>query len=150
LFSAAAIFDSILNRAPVPAVRLNPDVTAELERIIYKALEKDQNLRYQHAADMRTDLQRLKRDSESGRTSVARSGTVVVPETSSRSGREALENYSARPARRFACGGRNLLLLACPEGRAVPENGNRPTNHERQSDNSGHLVGRKVFGVCHE
>jgi len=63
--STATIFDSILNRVPVPAVRLNPDVPAELERIINKALEKDRNLRYQHAADMRTDLQRLKRDTES-------------------------------------------------------------------------------------
>ena len=64
--STATIFDAILNRAPVPPVRLNPDVPAELEEIINKALEKDRNLRYQHAADMRTDLQRLKRDTESG------------------------------------------------------------------------------------
>jgi tetratricopeptide (TPR) repeat protein len=78
--STGVIFDSILNRAPVPAVRLNPDVPAELERIINKALEKDRNLRFQHAADMRTDLQRLKRDSESGRSAVASSGTVAVPE----------------------------------------------------------------------
>src|SRR6266853_2186925 len=63
--SAAVIFNSILERAPVPPVRLNPDVSAELERIINKALEKDRDLRYQHAADMRTDLQRLKRDSDS-------------------------------------------------------------------------------------
>ncbi len=58
--STATIFDAILNRAPVPAVRLNPDVPPKLEEIINKALEKDRNLRYQHAADMRTDLQRLK------------------------------------------------------------------------------------------
>ena len=69
--SSAAIFDSILNRAPVPAVRLNPDMPPRLEDIINKALEKDRNLRYQHAADMRTDLQRLKRDSDSGRHSTA-------------------------------------------------------------------------------
>jgi hypothetical protein len=56
------IFDSILNRAPVPPVRLNPDVPAELERIIDKCLEKDRNLRYQHASEIRTDLQRLKRN----------------------------------------------------------------------------------------
>jgi eukaryotic-like serine/threonine-protein kinase len=65
--STATIFDAILNRAPVAAVRLNPDVPPKLEDIINKALEKDRNLRYQHAADMRTDLQRLKRDSESAR-----------------------------------------------------------------------------------
>ena len=71
--STATMFDSILNRAPVPAVRLNPDVPQDLERIINKALEKDRNLRYQHAAEMRTDLQRLKRDAESG----YRSGTSI-------------------------------------------------------------------------
>ena len=69
--STATIFDAILNRAPVPAVRLNPDVPPKLEEIINKALEKDRNLRYQHAADMRTDLQRLKRDSESGLSAAA-------------------------------------------------------------------------------
>ena len=78
--STGVIFDGIMNRAPVPPVRLNPDVPAELERIIGKALEKDRNLRYQHAADMRTDLQRLKRDSESGRSSAANLGTVAAPE----------------------------------------------------------------------
>src|SRR5437762_8864135 len=69
--STATIFESILNRAPAPAVRLNPDVPPKLDEIINKALEKDRNLRYQHAADMRTDLQRLKRDSESGRSAAA-------------------------------------------------------------------------------
>ena len=58
---------SILNARPAPPVRLNPDVPAELERIIDKCLEKDRNLRYQHASDIRTDLQRLKRDTDSGR-----------------------------------------------------------------------------------
>ena len=58
---------SILNHAPVPPVRLNPDVPAELERVIDKCLEKDRSLRYQHASDIRTDLQRLKRDTDSGR-----------------------------------------------------------------------------------
>jgi eukaryotic-like serine/threonine-protein kinase len=65
--SSAVIFREILDRDPLPAVRLNPDLPDELERIINKALEKDRNLRYQHAADLRSDLQRLKRDSGSGR-----------------------------------------------------------------------------------
>ena len=76
--SAATMFEAILNRVPVAPVRLNPDVPLELERIINKALEKDRNLRYQHAADIRTDLQRLKRDSESGRDPAASSDKVAV------------------------------------------------------------------------
>jgi serine/threonine protein kinase/tetratricopeptide (TPR) repeat protein len=76
--SEATIYEAILNREPVPPAELNPEVPAKLTEIIQKALEKDRNLRYQHAADIRTDLQRLKRDSESGRASVAGSGTVTV------------------------------------------------------------------------
>src|SRR6201997_4155493 len=66
--STGLVFDSILNRAPVPPVRISPDLPAGLEEIINKALEKDPDLRYQHAADMRTDLKRLKRDTDSGHT----------------------------------------------------------------------------------
>ncbi|MFZ0735465.1 MAG: protein kinase [Candidatus Acidiferrales bacterium] len=66
--SSAEIFDAILNRTPVAPVRLNPEIPPKMEDIISKALEKDKKLRYQSAADMRTDLQRLKRDTESGRT----------------------------------------------------------------------------------
>jgi Tol biopolymer transport system component/serine/threonine protein kinase len=68
--STATILDCILNRTPVAPVRLNPDLPAELERIIYKALEKDRNLRYQHASEIRADLQRLKRDTETARVEV--------------------------------------------------------------------------------
>ena len=63
-----AVFDSILHKAPVAPVRLNPDLPQRFEDVINKALEKDSNLRYQHATDMRADLQRLKRDTDSGRT----------------------------------------------------------------------------------
>jgi len=65
--SSGIIFDGILNRPPKSAVRLNPDLSLELERIINRALEKDRNLRYQHASDVRAELERLKRDTESGR-----------------------------------------------------------------------------------
>jgi serine/threonine protein kinase/Tfp pilus assembly protein PilF len=71
--SSAVICEAIMNRAPVPAVRLNHDVPARLEDIINKALEKDINLRYQHASEMRSDLQRLKRDTESGRSQLLES-----------------------------------------------------------------------------
>jgi eukaryotic-like serine/threonine-protein kinase len=63
--SSGVIFKAILDGTPTPAVRLNPDLPPKVEDIINKCLEKDRNLRYQHAADIRTDLQRLKRDSES-------------------------------------------------------------------------------------
>jgi len=78
--SSAVIFKAILDAAPTPVVRLNPDVPPKLEDIIHKALEKDRNLRYQHASEMRSDLQRLKRDTESGHRSAASSGTVAVEE----------------------------------------------------------------------
>src|SRR5215469_4722345 len=74
--SSATIFDAILNRAPIAPVRLNPNLSLEFERIVYKALEKHRNLRYQHASDIRTDLQRLKRDTESGRSASVISGTM--------------------------------------------------------------------------
>jgi serine/threonine protein kinase len=75
--STATIFEAILNRAPVAPVRLNPDVPPELERIVNKALEKDRELRYQHAGDMRADLKRLKRETESRPGEAA--GTESVP-----------------------------------------------------------------------
>jgi serine/threonine protein kinase len=65
--SSGVIFKAILDGMPTPAVRLNPDLPSELERIMNKCLEKDRNLRYQHASDIRTDLQRLKRDMELGK-----------------------------------------------------------------------------------
>ena len=72
--SSGVIFKAILDGTPTSAVRLNPDLPADLERIIDKALEKDRQLRYQSAAEMRTDLQRLKRDTSSGRLQVPSSG----------------------------------------------------------------------------
>jgi serine/threonine protein kinase/tetratricopeptide (TPR) repeat protein len=86
--SSAIIFEAILNRAPVSPVRLNPDVPPEFERIVNKALEKDREMRYQHAADMRADLKRLKRQTESRPTEASGSGshpaaTAVTPESGS-------------------------------------------------------------------
>ena len=69
--TSGVIFEAILNRAPVAPVRLNPDLPAKLEEVINRALEKDRDLRYQHASDLRAELQRLKRDTDSGRAAVA-------------------------------------------------------------------------------
>jgi eukaryotic-like serine/threonine-protein kinase len=80
--SSAVIFKAILDAEPTPVVRLNPDVPAELERIINKALEKDRELRYQGAAEIRADLKRLKRETESRHRPAASSGTVAIAQES--------------------------------------------------------------------
>ena len=77
--SSATIFEAILNRAPAPAMRLNPDLPPKLEDIINKALEKDRSLRYQHASEMRADLQRLNRDTGSSRQVAAASSEWTPP-----------------------------------------------------------------------
>src|ERR1700730_7340795 len=81
--SSGVIFHDILDRDPVPAIRLNPDLPPKLEDIINKALEKDRELRYQVASEMRADLKRLKRETESRQTVKASSGSVVAAQESS-------------------------------------------------------------------
>jgi eukaryotic-like serine/threonine-protein kinase len=79
--SSGVIFKAILDATPTPAVRINPDISPKLDEIVNKCLEKDRNLRYQHAADIRTDLQRLKRDTESG---IKPSSVAASPQGKSR------------------------------------------------------------------
>ena len=92
--SSGVIFKAILDAAPTPAVRLNPDLPVELERIVNRALEKDRNLRYQHASDIRAELERLKRDTESGR--------VIVAQGPSRTKMTVLARPAVRKALIFA------------------------------------------------
>jgi len=89
--TSALIFQAILDRAPTPAIRLNPDLPPKFEDIINKALEKDRNLRYQHAADIRADLQRLKRDTDTGRAIAASSGSIPIAQ-------ESAPHFTPQPA----------------------------------------------------
>jgi eukaryotic-like serine/threonine-protein kinase len=96
--SSAVICEAIMNRAPIAPVRINLDVPAKLEDIVYKALEKDRALRYQHASDMRTDLQRLKRDTDTGRLALEISEPLPADEiTADRSSQIARVQSSSRP-----------------------------------------------------
>jgi eukaryotic-like serine/threonine-protein kinase len=116
--NAAVIHDAILNRAPIPLTRVNPDSPQELERIVNKALEKDRKLRYQSAAETRADLQRLKRDTDSGRSAATLSAGSA--EFSGVAGTDRLRSEAAvspigRPKWKswpFAGGGLALLVIA--------------------------------------
>jgi serine/threonine protein kinase len=105
--SSGTIFHAILERQPVPAVRLNPDLPPKLEDIISRALEKDRELRYQHASEMRSELMRLKRDTDSGRILSSGSGKVQEP-TAEPTTRSAAAPPSAGLARK-----KYVLLAAC-------------------------------------
>jgi serine/threonine protein kinase len=98
--STAIIFDAILNRQPVPAVRLNPDLPAKLEQIIDKALEKDPQLRYRHASEVQTDLKRLQRDTVSGALSGSHPSTTAQATSlpAQAEGRNAMRVELAHPS----------------------------------------------------
>ena len=108
--SSGVISKAILDRHPLRQCGLNPDLPPELERIINKALEKDRDLRYQHAAEMRADLQRLKRDMDSGHTSArVRRLSGSLPQRR-RLTAEALEICVSRSAGRAARRGRDFTI----------------------------------------
>ena len=108
--TSATIHEAVLNRAPTPLARVNPEISPDLERIINKALEKDRDLRYQHASEIRADLKRLRRDTDSGRISSSGSGAVqgLAPETASSSAYAVAVQPSVKTARN-----KYALVAAC-------------------------------------
>jgi serine/threonine protein kinase/Tol biopolymer transport system component len=108
--TSGVISEAILNQSPVAPVRLNPNVPAELERIINKTLEKDRDLRYQSASEMRADLKRLRRDTDSGRISSSGSAPVqgLAAETASSSATAVAIQPSVKSARK-----KYVLMAAC-------------------------------------
>jgi eukaryotic-like serine/threonine-protein kinase len=94
--TTATIFDSILHKSPAPAVRMNPELPAKLEDIINKAIEKDRDLRYQHASDLRADLKRLKRETESSKSAVPAAVEEEPPSRASSSAAASRRTSSGR------------------------------------------------------
>jgi eukaryotic-like serine/threonine-protein kinase len=136
--TSALIFQAILDRAPVSPIRLNPDLPAKLEDIINKALEKDRNLRYQHAADIRADLQRLKRDTDTGRAVAASSGSVAAAQES---GSQPLIQAAAQPvssgSRPAAVGGSSS---GASTGTATPVSASTPAAQALQSKKKSWVI----------
>ena len=110
--TSGVIFDAILNREPVAPVRLNPDLPAKLEEIINRALEKDRSLRYQHASDLRAELQRLKRDSTSGRARVLPSAETLRAEPGSQPAVPLVATPKHAARRRYFYAAAAILALA--------------------------------------
>jgi len=111
--SSGVVTEAILNRAPVAPVRLNPDLPPKLEEIISKALEKDRDLRYQHASEMRSDLKRLKRDTDTGRTAVP---ALEIAESSSKGSTTEKSTQSQKSS-----GRRAATVPAAEPGAAEPK-----------------------------
>jgi len=121
--TSALIFQAILDRAPTSPIRLNPDLPPKLEDVINKSLEKDRNLRYQHAADIRADLQRLKRDTDSGRAVAASSTSTETPSDSKAQTENA--QTPSRVSSRAVSAASSASVSAVQPSPATPRTGTR-------------------------
>ncbi len=126
------IFDAIMNRDPLAPVRLNPNLPPKLEDIINRALEKDRELRYQHAVDIKSELRRLKRDLESGHNSAASSSSEPVYSGSATPGEVA--TGIGPPDKRIRPGGRRRPR------RRRGHNSDPPRNPSRHGESSSFLL----------
>jgi serine/threonine protein kinase/tetratricopeptide (TPR) repeat protein len=126
--TSAVIFNAILERAPTSPVRLNPDVPAELERIINRSLEKDRELRYQHASEMRAELQRLKRDTDSGKK-------IVAQEPPDDEAERAVSSQGASKGPGSQSSGRSTAAVRSQSGsRAGAPAPHEPASHENPAE----------------
>jgi serine/threonine protein kinase len=130
--STATTFDAILNRAPVPALRLNADVPPKLEDIIDKALEKDRTLRYQVAPEMRADLQRLKRDIDSSRQvfTVSAGSGALAPAVPEPAHTRQTTDWGCRGGNRGSAGCCSCLLMGA-SARVACRGSRHPTYRRR-------------------
>jgi serine/threonine protein kinase len=153
--TSGAILGAILHERPEPLLRANPEMPAELERIASKALEKDRELRYQHAADLRADLKRLRRDATSGRSLT--SVSLLAKQHGNHAGRgagaaRAPEANLETDIRRVRSGGLGnhlwpVLLDRAKIGRTgIPNHDHGPAHECRRSPQSGHFSGWQVSG----
>lgn len=140
--TAAVVFDAILNRTPPAIVSLNPEVPLELERIVDKAIEKDRLLRYQHAADLKSDLARLRRDRDSGRVSIgglsaSRSGVRPATADGNSSAVEIAVPLSTTPSSSVPAAASSAAAIPAPVTPAAPQAAPaQPTAKKKGSTNA--------------